>query len=265
MRVALITVTFNSKKDLLRHWAGASALEAQWIVVDNASSDGSADIAARLGARVVRLDRNVGFSAANNIGAKHADADCLIFVNPDVEVTDDGARGLAAIAMESRGLVAPQLLNDDGSPQENGRTDPYLYRKILHFFGSKASGASYEVTAGAEDVVPVSWVIGAAVAIPIAVFRAIGGWDDRYFIYYEDSDICLRARALGFRTKLAGTVRWKHGWGRATRRQLSWFAWRNEFRSAWLFYTRYPRFLLHPYLFRAVGASTSREGTCPEY
>lgn len=244
--MAFITVTFNSAKALERYWARAHHLRSEWIVVDNASSDESAEIAEGLGARVIRLPRNMGFSAANNVGASAATADCLLFVNPDVAVEESGARALARRALAERAIVAPQLLNADGSAQENGRSEPYLYRKFLHFAGMAASRAEYEILADVDETKEVSWVIGAAVAIPRDIFDSIGRWDAGFFVYYEDSDLCLRARRHGVRTLVDGNVRWTHGWARATRRTLSWRAWKVEVASASRFYRRYPRLLLHP-------------------
>ena len=259
-RIALVTVTYNSATALAVHWSDARDLGVDWIVVDNASDDASAQVAADLGATVIPLARNVGFSAANNIAADMTDVDCLIFVNPDVTVEREGMRKLAQRALLNRAIVAPQLTNPDGSPQENGRRAPFLYRKFLHFFGSRLSQSEYEVIAARGDVREVSWVIGAAVAIPADIFRAIGGWDDGFFIYYEDSDICLRARQGGVRTLLDGGVRWVHGWARATRRSFSWKIWRAEVVSALRFYRRYPGLVLHPRFFGIGRAPYSFEG-----
>lgn len=255
--VAVVTVTFHSRADLDRHWREAAALDAEWIVVDNASTDDSAELAERLGATVVRLPANVGFSAANNAGVAAArDADCLVFANPDVTVTQQGIDRLVARALAEGAITAPQLLNLDGSPQENGRRAPYLYRKVLHFAGSAASRAHYEVTAGPDEVKDVPWVIGAAVVVPRTVFDAIGGWDAGFFVYYEDSDLCLRARGAGHPVLLDGGVRWVHAWARATRRTRSWRVWRIELRSALRFYRRYWRLLGHP----ALPGARSRGG-----
>lgn len=245
MPSVLITVTHNSSDDLSRHW-GSTDRTSRWIVADNASSDDSAEVARALGADVIRMPSNVGFSGANNRGAAESNEDCLIFVNPDVTVSQAGIDELTRIATERNALVAPQLLNADGTSQENGRNAPYLYRKFLHFFGSSASQDHYEVFAGAGELKPITWAIGAAIAIPRSIFDELGGWDAGFFIYYEDSDICLRARAAGHEVLLAGSVRWTHGWARATRRRFSWEAWKFEFVSAARFYRRYPGLLLHP-------------------
>lgn len=259
-RTALITVTFNSSDDLSSHWYGARDLNADWYVVDNASVDDSADVAEGLGATVIRLPRNLGFSAANNVGAERAGADCYIFLNPDVTPTAEGIRELARMAIERNALVAPQLTNPDGTLQENGRRLPYIYRKILHFIGHRRSLEQYEVTAVAGEVKDIAWAIGAAIAIPAEVFEKLGGWDSKFFVYYEDSDICLRARALGIATLLAGDVRWMHSWARATRRRGSLLAWRLEVSSAITFYRRYPWLLTHPRLARRIEPREILEG-----
>jgi N-acetylglucosaminyl-diphospho-decaprenol L-rhamnosyltransferase len=76
---SVVTVTYNSAA-ILRHCWYEAAKPFEWIVVDNGSQDDSADVAEELGARVVRLAANVGFSAANNIGARHSSAPYLFFV-----------------------------------------------------------------------------------------------------------------------------------------------------------------------------------------
>lgn len=241
--ITLVTVTYNSADDLRQSWACFDrALE--WIVVDNRSSDDSADVARSLGARVIDSGENRGFSYANNLAAQESTAEVLIFVNPDVTVDTAGAERLASLCRERKAIVAPQLLNLDGSLQENGRGAPFLHRKVMHFLGRDSEKYRYEVTAQPGETAQVSWVMGAAVAIPRAIFDAIGGWDDGFFIYYEDADICLRAARLGYPTLLTGDVRWTHSWTRATRRKSSFKIWRIELKSGLRFYGRYLRLLV---------------------
>lgn len=241
--VALVTVTYNSAEDLRTSWAGFDRA-VEWIVVDNRSSDDSASVARSLGARVIESPENRGFSHANNLAAETTKADVLVFVNPDVTVDTEGVRALAAVCRERDAIVAPQLLNADGSLQENGRGAPFLYRKVLHFLGRNSGKYQYEVTALPGETKPVSWVMGAAVAVPRTIFDKIGGWDDGFFIYYEDADICLRAAKLGFSTLLLGDVRWTHAWTRATRRKSSLKIWKIEATSGLRFYRRYLRLLI---------------------
>lgn len=239
MKISLITVSYNSQEVLRKFWGGVFPPDIEWIVVDNASKDDSRHVASALGARVVSLEENVGFGGANNRGADQARGDVLIFCNPDVRVDVDGVRELATRVLTEGGLWAPQLVNADGSLQENGRGVPAPWRKLRHMFWPNAREDGYLRTAQDGRVREVLWVMGAAVAMTKATFGDLSGWDDKYFIYYEDSDICLRARNLGEKTWLDGGVTWLHGWARETKNGFSLSSWRYEFRSASRFYRRH--------------------------
>ncbi|MCP2264687.1 glycosyltransferase family 2 protein [Promicromonospora thailandica] len=240
--VSLITVTYNSAPTLERFWAGRPFGPYAWTVVDNSSSDGSAQVGRRLGAQVIELETNRGFSTANNVGAAATESEVLIFCNPDVTVTPDGIAALAAQVRRHGGIVAPQLVNADGTLQENGRGIPYLHRKVGHLLGYDSP--RYVKRAEASEVIDVAWVMGAALAMTRADFRRVGGWDPAYFLYYEDHDLGLRSRALGLPVRVDGGVRWVHGWRRETRRNVTVRAWRNELRSAARFYGTHPYCLL---------------------
>ena len=238
--VSLVTVTHNSAAELEHFWGSGPVDAAEWIVVDNASTDGSAHVARSLGARVVQLEENVGFSAANNVGAMKAAGRVLGFVNPDLTPTRTGIDALAKRVITQNALVAPQLVNVDGTLQENGRNTPYPIRKLAHMFAPRSRvNHRYvrHVDGGLERVV---WVMGAAVFMSTEVFDRIGGWDEGYFIYYEDSDICLRALDAGVPTFVDGDVRWVHGWARETRTGRSLTVWKHEVTSAARFYGRHP-------------------------
>lgn len=235
-KTTVITVTFNSAVDLRAFWSGFEPSWAEWIVVDNASTDDSVAVARELGAIVISSPTNLGFSRANNLGAQSATGDVLMFCNPDLSVTGPGIAALANQAAQRRALVAPQLLNSDGSPQENGRGTPFPYRKLRHMLPGEPKRDRYLRFALPDQSIDVVWVMGAAVAASRDTFDAIGGWNERFFIYYEDSDICIRAAKLGIPTELHGAVRWTHGWARDTAKTFSRAAWAHEFRSACMFY-----------------------------
>lgn len=238
--ISLVTVTYNSAETLERFWGDWPSDVCEWIVVDNASTDGSVNVARSLGARVIGLHSNEGFSAANNRGAQAANGDVLGFLNPDVTATRSGVLALAAQVEAAEGIVAPQLVNEDGSLQENGRGAPYPIRKLAHMFApSSKTNQRYvrHVESGLERVV---WVMGAAVFIAREAFDRIDGWDAGYFIYYEDSDICLRALKSGIPTFVDGDVRWVHGWARETSKGGSAAIWKHEVRSGLRFYRQHP-------------------------
>lgn len=241
-QVDLITVTYDSAAALDRFWAGRPFGPYRWTVVDNASTDGSRETARRLGARVVELGANRGFSAANNAGVAATDAGVLIFCNPDVTVTPDGIAALAERVRRHGGIVAPQLVNADGTLQENGRGVPYPARKVRHLLHRRDAG--YLRFAGPGELVRVVWAMGAALAITRTDLEALGGWDPGFFVYYEDSDLGLRAWRHGMGVRVDGDVRWRHGWGRETARGFSATAWRYELASAWRFYRKHPHCLV---------------------
>ncbi|GHH76500.1 glycosyltransferase family 2 protein [Promicromonospora soli] len=236
--VSLITVSYNSARTLERFWAGQPFAPYRWTVVDNNSSDDSKEVARRLGAQVVELDANLGFSAANNVGASATDSEVLIFCNPDVTVTPAGIATLADQVRRHGGIVAPQLVNSDGSLQENGRGAPFLTRKIKHLF--RLHDDRYQRFAQPGEVTDVVWVMGAVLAVARVDFESLGGWDERFFVYYEDADLGIRAWQRGISVKVDGDVQWHHGWGRETGRGLSARAWKLEFASAARFYGKHP-------------------------
>jgi N-acetylglucosaminyl-diphospho-decaprenol L-rhamnosyltransferase len=238
-KVSLITVTYNSANALRECWSRFDPDWAEWIVVDNHSTDDSVSIAESLGATPLRLVRNVGFSAANNIAASLTDADVLIFCNPDVVVDAPGIARIANRAMSAPCLIAPQLANSDGTLQENGRGAPYPHRKLRHMLGRRDEpDLAYVRIARAGELRSAVWAMGAAVGMSRSTFDAIRGWDSRYFIYYEDADICLRALDQGIPTYIDGDIVWTHKWARETARGLSVPAWKREISSGLKFYAR---------------------------
>lgn len=258
---SLITVTYNSREALERFWRDREAdAHTEWIVVDNCSTDGSAAIAEELGARVIRLPKNVGFSAANNRGLAEARGSFIGFVNPDVRITTAAIDLLEAIARETGAIVGPQLLHPDGTVQPNGRGFPLLTAKVRNRL--KGDDARYLLTSDRPEPIPVVWLMGAAVFGTRSAVERVGGWDSRYFIYYEDSDIGLRAWRAGVQVLLAPGVTATHGWARETSGRFRWMPWYREIASMTKFYSRYPEMLLthgvarraHPDIAKAVYA-----------
>jgi len=237
----LVTVTHNSAATLSRCWSRADLGDARWIVVDNASRDDSRAVARDLGADVIARTANDGFSVANNVALAEVRTPWVLFVNPDVVVaaaTD--LERLAATARRHDALVAPRLLNPDGSEQRNGRGLPLPTHKLGHR-GLRLPWVDPGAYARGGLDVPsyVAWAIGAAVGGSTALLRELGGWDERYFVYYEDHDLGLRSWASGHPVVLDPAVSWVHEWQRATTR-LRWTPWRHELRSARTFYATYP-------------------------
>lgn len=237
----LVTVTYNSAEVLRRCWSGADRGAARWVVVDNDSADDSVAVARELGAEVIARGSNDGFSVANNVALEGVETNWVMFVNPDVTIAGpDSLDRLAATSRAFGAMVAPRLLNPDGSDQRNGRGLPFPTSKLANR-GIRLPGVDADDYARGDLAEPtyVAWAIGAAVGGPTALFRRIGGWDERYFIYYEDHDIGLRSWLAGHPVVLDPQVAWTHEWQRETTR-LRLDPWRHELRSARVFYREHP-------------------------
>lgn len=244
----LITVTYNSAQTLTRFWSNfAPTPNLTWIVVDNNSSDDSVQIARSLGAQVIESPKNLGFGGANNLGFQKAESDYIAFVNPDVSVDYSSLDALAELIDKTGGLVAPQLLNADGSLQPNGRGWPVLSYKVLNRLKPSLVEGNYRIFAQPGDLLEVPWVIGAALAGNKQTMAQLGPWDERFFVYYEDSDICLRAGKEGIKTYISGDINWVHGWARDTAKvglnKAFFRSWKLELDSMYKFYSRYPKLI----------------------
>lgn len=240
---SIITVTFNSCAALRSSWASwCPHDEVEWIVVDNNSGDHSADIARGLGAsQVIQLDRNLGFGAANNIGLRSASGRYVLFANPDLEVSTADLSLMGVHLDRHGGLAGPQLVWGDGASQPNGRGFPRLMNKVANRL-TRSEHVRYRLFASPSTVRKVCFLMGAAICGARETFDDLGGWDEKFFVYYEDSDICMREWLRGGPVMLVGGVIWVHGWARETS-HFSWRPWALELASAFRFYSRYPRLL----------------------
>jgi GT2 family glycosyltransferase len=210
------------------------------VVVDNASTDGSAETAELLGGRVVRLTKNIGFSAANNLGFALTESKFVAFVNPDVRTTSASLIKLGQVIEKHNCLVAPQLIYPNGLLQPNGRGAPTLVRKVLsRLLEGYGTESGYYKIAEEGNLLEVAWLMGAVICGSRESLASLGPWNESYFLYYEDSDLCLRASSLGMKCFVLGSEKWTHRWDRATER-FRVLPWIRELSSAYIFYTTYP-------------------------
>lgn len=167
------------------------------IVVDNASSDGSAEhIATRYpGVRLIRSGTNLGFGAANNQAARQAKGEYLAFLNPDTKAEAGWLEPLIrALEIYPRaGMVTAQVLLMHTPNRINTCGNDMHLTGFTLCRGASASRDSYAERA------EVAAVSGAAFAMRRDLFQALGGFDESFFLYMEDSDLSLRARLAGYR------------------------------------------------------------------
>jgi len=185
---------------------GGAAL-AEVIVVDDASSDGTADAVKTFdpGVIVVAADGNIGFSRAVNLGVGQASGEIILVLNSDTEV-DDGALAALVGAFsddESLGIGGAELLDFDGTPQWRAGRWPrrgwlFLQASGLGAMLGRLPGRRLFGAGGAARNGPVDWVSGAAIAVRRAVWQSCGPFDEDYHFYCQDLDLCASARRAGW-------------------------------------------------------------------
>lgn len=208
MRVDVVVVSYNSRDRLRACVAPFVTMEGvQVIVADNASADGSLDAVADLPVKTVRLDVNGGFAFGCNAGWRAGDAPYVLFVNPDARLDEASLRRLVQVLDEEErvGVVAPRILDEDGSVEPSQRRFPrlastYAHALFLHRLFPRAAWASELVRdpVAYERAGSPEWVSGACLLVRRGVLEEIGGWDDGFFMYCEDKDLCRRVRLAGW-------------------------------------------------------------------
>ncbi len=201
MKLSVVIVNWNVR-ELVRKcldslFLYASDIEHEIIVVDNASGDGSADMIAATYpfARLIRNEENRGFAAACNQGAAAAKGEYVLFLNPDTRIQEGALHKLLAFAAErpQAGCVAPQLLNDDGSVQPSVRKFPGPLFSLLLFF--RLVRWHDEAYAEARTIEQPQ---GACMLVPRTVLTRVGAFDERFFLWFDEVDLCKRIRDTGY-------------------------------------------------------------------
>lgn len=206
MSLDVAIVTFESAAHLRRCLAGLPG-EARAIVVDNASTDGSADLGAELGAEVIRNPDNRGFAAAANQGARVGEGEAILFLNPDAVIDADNLALLTAALHEAPRVaaVAPRLVHPDGRDQRAWWPLPSpreTWREALGLHRLRPA------TVDADGTVP--FVVGACLLVRRSAFEQLGGFDERFWLYGEDADLCRRAWEAGWQVRLVPGARAGH-------------------------------------------------------
>jgi N-acetylglucosaminyl-diphospho-decaprenol L-rhamnosyltransferase len=206
--LAVVIVTHNSAHvigELLDSLPPAlHGLTADVIVVDNGSTDGTAEfVAARGVCRVVR-SANVGYAGGINRGVREAmSAEAILVLNPDVRL-HEGSVPLLLEALQEPGvgIVAPQVRSPQGTLELSLRRQPTLPR-ALGLTRTRLAIFSEYVTKRSQYARPciVDWALGAVLLMSRKCYDTLGGWDETYFLYSEETDLALRARDAGLLTR----------------------------------------------------------------
>jgi len=212
--LSIILVNWNTAELLCRCldtvFASPAGQAAEIVVVDNASADGSvARVRERFPqVRLIENPVNVGFARANNQGARECSGDLLLLLNTDTEVRPGALEALTdfIVNRDDVGVVGPRLVSPDGSVQSSCRTEPGLLNAKLEALGltrlaprSRLFGRPEMTWFDHRSTLDVDYVSGACLLIRRELWDRLGGFDEGFFFYGEDADLCRRARQAGSR------------------------------------------------------------------
>lgn len=245
--IAVIVVNWNAKDDLrvcLQSLARTSetAFSSETWVVENAGSDGSADMvrAEFPDVHLVVNEANFGFSRANNQAIALSQSRYVFLLNSDAFVHPHALQELTAYAdaHDDAGVLGPRVLNPDGSLQYSCRRFPTLG---AGFFRNTYLGRLFPHNKYAQDYLmtdfdhlsaqSVDWVSGCAMFIRRALLDAIGALDEQFFMYCEDVDFCLRAGQAQAQVVYVPQAVVTHTIGRSSDKNADRMIW--EFHRAW--------------------------------
>ncbi|PWB96039.1 glycosyltransferase family 2 protein [Salinibacterium hongtaonis] len=232
--VAIVTVAYNSSgimEQFLSSVARADVEPPLVVIADNdsADSDETASIAARYRTRLLRLPENLGYGGAINAAVRELDesVNWVLVSNPDVTFTPGSITALREVANRrtDAGSIGPRIVDEDGTNYPSARNLPSLRTGVGHalfarIWPSNPWTRSYLQDQGetAEEAT-VGWLSGACVLVRRSAFNDLGGFDDGYFMYFEDVDLGARLGRAGWHNVYAPQAIVTHSGAHSTNRE----------------------------------------------
>jgi len=207
MELSIIIVNWNTAQITLKciktiHKYLDKKIKYEIIVVDNNSSDDTQTIITNEvkqshwdNTKLIKNPENSGFAKGNNIGVKQAKGKYLLFLNSDMELIDDTLLEMFNFHKTNNcGLTGPKFLNIDLTPQGSVFPPQTPINAFKEFFLKQETYSKY--VPNTTKPIPVWCISGGCVLISQELFKTIGGWNEKYFIYFEDLDLCRSVRKL---------------------------------------------------------------------
>jgi GT2 family glycosyltransferase len=254
--LSCIIITFNSAEfieDCIQSIFRQNSCNFELIIVDNNSRDTtvkkSKEILRSNGiieAQLIQNDGNLGFGKAVNLAATLTQGEYLFMLNPDTILSDNIFSEIIKFAQmsPSAGLVSPLLISPDGIEQLSARRLPSrmdLLRgrgsPIFKLGFSSEADAGYIEPAGVTPMA-VPAVSATAALIPSKVFRTLGGFDDRFFMYMEDIDLCHRITDSGYKIWILPALKVIHQWRKSSSTR-PYFACYHQYKSIHRYFVKY--------------------------
>jgi len=270
MNLSIITVTWNNEKQIERQMksviSGCKNLEFEQIVMDNASTDKTVEILKSLSnVKVIANTENKGFSHANNQGVEISTGKYLLFLNPDMKV-EEGSLDVIVEWLEKRkdvGIVSPKLVDENGKLNEDTKPRRFprvweqvaLILKLSHIFPSMMDKYLMKDFDGNENQ-EVDSVRGSFMLMRREVVEKLGfAFDPRYYIWYEDVDICREVKKMGLKVMYSPVITATDYVGQSFKKAESLWKQKNFTRSMLAYFQKWEAFYkwFWIWLFRPVG------------
>lgn len=216
LKVSVIIVAYNSGeyiKECLRSIDKHLQLPHEIIVVDNNSADNTLEVVKVNGVKVnLMLQKsNLGFSKANNLAVAEADGDYLFFLNPDTKILDGKITELVNYLDIHRdtAIAAPKLIDENGDTQPSVQKLPTINNALAQYVMGEKNAYDHYAPEG-DSPLEVESVVGGAMVISKKVYQGSGGFSNKYFMYFEDLDLCRKLQKAGWKVVYLPQVRVEH-------------------------------------------------------
>ncbi|MEI7497702.1 MAG: glycosyltransferase family 2 protein [Candidatus Falkowbacteria bacterium] len=233
MDLSIVVVNFNTREKLARCLesiakSDLSDLATEVIVVDNHSTEyiGEMPQMSGISLALIKNDSNKGMGAGNNVGIKQAIGEFILVLNPDTGLASDAIRHMVIYLKlhDAVGVVGPKLIYPDGSPQASCFHYPNIFLPLLRrtFFGKLAPiQLAHFMMTDSDLRIPqsVDWVMGSCMMFAKKVLDQVGLFDERFFMYFEDTDLCRRITCAGFGVVYLPEAVVTHHHGRASAKE----------------------------------------------
>ncbi len=219
--VSAIVLNYRSPRDTvkcveaLREQTVASDLEI--LAVDNHSDDESigflrAHLNGLPSVTIVETRKNLGYGRGNNAASRQAKGEYILIINPDNVLPKDGVERMLSYLKThpETGIVGPALVYPDGAVRPSARPFP----KLTDLLSKRLFPAKWQTRYDKDmadmqrkDAVDVDWMVGACLLLKADLYRALGGFDERFFLFFEDIDLCRRIKGRGLKVTYLPSVR----------------------------------------------------------
>ena len=201
MELSIVIVTWNTAKITQKCVQTINKFlnNPEIIIVDNGSKDNTVKLLSQeKNVKIIENKCNLGFSKANNIGLQHTTKKYILFMNSDIELIDDSINDLLIYFKDKKniGIIGPKFLNPDLTVQASVFPKQSIINAFKEFYLNQKNSYSKYIPK-TNNPTKVWAISGGCILTRKSFFKSIGGWNEKYFFYFEDLDLCRKINKVG--------------------------------------------------------------------